>query len=72
MVATGRFCLDKNAFDAVHCWRDTFHARSLDSAVLNSEPSLSTVIIAKSRIGGGSGCLAGLLYLNKNAKRTIY
>ena len=34
---------------------------SEDSAVLNYELSLSTVIIAESRIGGDSGRLAGLL-----------
>ena len=52
MVATGRFCSDKNAFESVHdgirsstVFPDSFHPRSLDSTVLNSELSLLTVII---------------------------
>ena len=72
MVATGRFLSDRNALDSVHdgtaCFsslaiRKTFHARSLDSAALSSELSLSTSISDTSLTGGGSGRLASLLYL---------
>ena len=81
MVATSRFCSDKNAFDPDHdgistlksatVLQDIFHVRSLDSAVLKSELSLSTVIISESRIGRGSGHLAGLLYLHANAQYAV-
>ena len=51
--------LARNLNEVARAWstvfRDTFHARSLDSAALNSELCLLTVIGFESRIGGGSG-----------------